>query len=206
MKNLVYSREAELRKIVGIYNLNDSNPYFLLDEKLFEFIYEHSKKPYYHNWEHILFVVIESTKNPLFNLLSHKDKLELIIAALFHDAGHFGNKEVRDIENINKAITLLKEYYNKEDADNKLKSIIEIIQSTENSYKIYPINSTSKKIIHDSDLLCTSYEDRLYFMKNLSLELKIEVNIKIVKEFLRNQTFYTKRGQDKQKELLEEVD
>lgn len=78
-------------------------------------------------------------------------------------------------------------------------------QSTENSYKIYPINSTSKEILHDSDLYCTSYEDRLYFMKNLSLEFKKEVNIKITKEFLRNQTFYTKRGQDKQKELLEEV-
>ena len=42
-------------------------------------------------------------------------------------------------------------------------------------------------------------------MKNLSLEFKKEVNIKTTKEFLRNQTFYTKRGQDKQKELLEEV-
>ena len=28
MKNLVYNRESELKKIVGIYNLNDSNPYF----------------------------------------------------------------------------------------------------------------------------------------------------------------------------------
>lgn len=154
MKNLVYNRESELKKIVRIYNLNDSNPYFSLDEKLFEFIYEHSKS----NWEHILFIVIESTKNPLFNLLSHKDKLELVIATLFHDIGHSGNKEVRNIENINKAITLLKEYYNKEDADNKLKSIIELIQSTENSYKIYPINSSSKKILHDSGLHCTSYE------------------------------------------------
>lgn len=46
-------------------------------------------------------------------------------------------------------------------------------------------------------------------MKSLETKLKPElgkeVNIKTTKEFLRHQTFYTKRGQDKQKELLEEV-
>lgn len=205
MKNLLYNREAKLREIINIYNLNQDNPYFPLDEKLFEFLYKNSNKPYYHNWEHILFVVIESVENPLFQTLSHKEKIQLVIASLFHDVGHYGDKTRPDIDNINKAIELLKLYYGKENEE-VLLPIIEIIQSTENSYNIFPIDNLQKQIIHDADLHCTSYEDRLYFMKNLSKEFDFPVNIQTTKEFLKTQKFYTPRGIKKQKELLEEIE
>ena len=151
----------------------------------------------YHNNKHIIDVFKNSMM--LFDIyrkeygLKHKDKIELGLAALFHDFDHSGGKLKKDSQNIELSIKALHDFidtlYEIEVNEN---NIIEIIKATEFPHKHMELNIL-QEIIRDADML-SSITDNWFeqmvslaseFKKNLTNFIPIEIN------FINSVEFYT---------------
>lgn len=109
----------------------------------------------YHNNKHILFVFQKCME--LFDIyrkeygLKSNDRINLGLAAIFHDFNHSGGK-LKDDENINMAIDGLKRYLTEENLMEKYEDIKSIIEVTEFPHKELELNIL-QKIIRDADTM-----------------------------------------------------
>jgi len=110
----------------------------------------------YHNNKHLLFVfeqsvfVLFSKYRKQYNLKS-TDKIELGLAAIFHDFNHSGGK-LKDSENIEIAISGLNNFLDENpDIEVNRENIINIIKATEYPHKDIEL-SILQKIIRDADM------------------------------------------------------
>jgi hypothetical protein len=111
----------------------------------------------YHNNRHCLFVFEKSTLI-LFDTLRKQynikstDKMELGLAALFHDFNHSGGKLI-DSENIKLAIAGLNDFLDKNpDINVDRNSIANIIEASEHPHKEMELNPL-QKILRDADMI-----------------------------------------------------
>jgi len=100
--------------------------------------------------------------------LTENDKLHLGLAALFHDFNHSGGK-LKDDENIELALTSLKEYLDFTNKSGLYNDIKHIIIATEFPHK--DINTDIlQKIIRDADTMGGITEDWISIVKSLAKE------------------------------------
>lgn len=107
----------------------------------------------YHNFRHISHVFMYSYFASVYykNDLSKREIRNILIAALFHDADHFG-KKVNDKLNIKNSIKFLNKYILDEDKK-YIDDIVSIISATEYPHKIKDSDlNLSQKIIMDADM------------------------------------------------------
>ncbi len=111
----------------------------------------------YHNNKHLLFV-FEQSVFVLFEKyrkqygLKSTDKIELGLAAIFHDFNHSGGK-LKDSENIEIAISGLNDFLDENpDIDVNRENIANIIRATEYPHKDMELNEL-QKIIMDADMI-----------------------------------------------------
>lgn len=117
---------------------------------VFKYVLENNKgfdNPY-HNNQHLLNVFNNVMNMASYYELPKNDKLELGLAALFHDFNHSGGK-LKDDENIEIAIKGLKDF---SEAQNDIDSIIDLISYTEFPHKEKP-TTIQQQILVDSDLI-----------------------------------------------------
>lgn len=116
----------------------------------FKYVLENNKgldNPY-HNNQHLLNVFNNVMNMASYYELPKNDKLELGLAALFHDFNHSGGK-LKDDENIEIAIKGLKDF---SEAQNDIDNIIDLISYTEFPHKEKP-TTIQQQILVDSDLI-----------------------------------------------------
>jgi hypothetical protein len=101
--------------------------------------------------------------------LTPNDKLNLGIAALFHDFNHSGGK-LKDDENIELALTALKEYLDDTNKSDLYNDVKKIIIATEFPHKDINLNLT-QKIIRDADTMGGISKDCMSVAKALAKEL-----------------------------------
>jgi hypothetical protein len=127
----------------------------------FKFIIENNKGAYnpYHSTFHLLDVFTTSMEiaKVSYPTLSETDKIELGIAALFHDFDHSGGEFKDDIDNIELALLgLVKFMINNSDTAKKYNintiNIMELIQITEFPHKKEVILPT-QMILRDADTI-----------------------------------------------------
>jgi len=112
--------------------------------------------------------------------LTENDKLHLGLAALFHDFNHSGGK-LKDDENIELALTSLKEYLDFTNKSGLYNDIKHIIIATEFPHK--DINTDIlQKIIRDADTMGGITEDWISIVKSLAKEYN-----KTLQEFIPTQ-------------------
>lgn len=181
-------------------------------EKSFNYIIENntaSKLPY-HNTRHLIkvFNTAINIANDFGDFLDNTNKVELGIAALFHDMNHSGG-ELVDQENIkiaNFEFLLFFDTLNKEEQKKiKPEHIMELIQ-----YTVYPqVKNPSfvlEQILIDSDLIqCYDIDWFLYAIKGLSEERGVNISQALQDQtnFINNIKFYTEYAQrihDKKKD------
>lgn len=126
----------------------------------------------YHNNKHMIDVFNNSMT--LFNEyadqfnLTENDKLNLGLAALFHDFNHSGGK-LKDIENIELALTALKEYLDSTNKSELYDDVKRIIIATE--FPHLDINTDIlQQIIRDADTMGGITEDYISIVKSLAKE------------------------------------
>ena len=150
-----------------------------------DYISKHNKtENAYHNNKHMIDVFNNSMT--LFDEyqeeyeLTENDKLNLGLAALFHDFNHSGGK-LKDIENIELALTALKEYLDSTNKPELYDDIKHIIIATEFPHK--DINTDIlQKIIRDADTMGGITEDYISIVKSLAKEYN-----KTLQEFIPTQ-------------------
>lgn len=109
----------------------------------------------YHNNKHILFVFQKSME--LFDIykkeygLKSNDRINLGLAAIFHDFNHSGGK-LKDNENIELSLKGLKEYLQEEDMMDRYEDITSIIEATEFPHKDTDLDIL-QMIIRDADTM-----------------------------------------------------
>jgi hypothetical protein len=138
----------------------------------------------YHNNKHMIDVFNNSMT--LFDEyqeeyeLTENDKLHLGLAALFHDFNHSGGK-LKDDENIELALTSLKEYLDSTNKSGLYNDIKHIIIATEFPHKdINP--DILQKIIRDADTMGGITDDWMSVVKSLAKEYN-----KTLQEFIPTQ-------------------
>jgi hypothetical protein len=191
-----------------------------LEEPIFKNAYnyvlennEGNKNPY-HNNKHMLDVFKNSMM--LFDIyrkeygFKYRDRIEIGLAALFHDFNHSGGK-LKDHENIDRAIVGLEYFLSNEyepgvDIDN----ITSIIEATEFPHK--NINLTNlQKIIRDADMLSSITDNWFEQMVALSSEFKKSLTnfIPIQINFVNSVEFYTpyckKVLTDRRERMIKEI-
>jgi hypothetical protein len=138
----------------------------------------------YHNNKHMIDVFNNSMT--LFDKyqkeyeLTENDKLYLGLAALFHDFNHSGGK-LKDDENIELALTALKEYLDATNNSNLYKAVKKIIIATEFPHKDIQLDFL-QKIIRDADTMGGITEDWISIVKSLAKEYN-----KTLQEFIPTQ-------------------
>jgi len=126
----------------------------------------------YHNNKHMIDVFNNSMT--LFDEyqeeyeLTEDDKLHLGLAALFHDFNHSGGK-LKDIENIELALTALKEYLDLTNKSDLYDDIKHIIIATEFPHLDIDLDIL-QKIIRDADTMGGISEDWISIVKSLAKE------------------------------------
>ena len=149
----------------------------------------------YHNNKHMIDVF--NNAMTLFDeyqkehKLTENDKLNLGLAALFHDFNHSGGK-LKDDENIEIALGELKKWLDATDNSNLYKAVKKIIIATEFPHK--DINTDIlQKIIRDADTMGGISEDWSNIVKSLAKEYNktLEEFIPIQIKFLDTVKFNT---------------
>lgn len=108
-------------------------------------------KPY-HNFGHLFYVLWRCHQACIYYKyeLSERERRNLLIAAMFHDADHTGRK-VPDIVNITRAVVSLKKHCSFEDKSHFL-DIADIIRESEYPYRIPSSQSRlTVQILRDAD-------------------------------------------------------
>ena len=138
----------------------------------------------YHNNKHMIDVFNNSMT--LFNEyvdqfnLTEDDKLHLGLAALFHDFNHSGGK-LKDDENIELALTALKEYLDSTNKSELYDDVKHIIIATEFPHLDIDLDIL-QKIIRDADTMGGITEDYISIVKSLAKEYN-----KTLQEFIPTQ-------------------
>jgi hypothetical protein len=112
--------------------------------------------------------------------LTENDKLHLGLAALFHDFNHSGGK-LKDYENIELALTALKEYLDSTNKSKLYNDIKHIIIATEFPHKDIQLDFL-QKIIRDADTMGGISKDWISIVKSLAKEYN-----KTLQEFIPTQ-------------------
>lgn len=150
----------------------------------------------YHNDKHMLFVfqmamqIFDKCKKE-YGLKSN-DRMELGLAAIFHDMNHSGGK-LKDSENIDIAIQGFNEYINEfPEIPVSPYKVIELIKSTEFPHKEFELNPL-QKIIRDADTMGGISDSWLNIITALSSEYgkTLEEFIPIQMGFLDKISFNT---------------
>lgn len=181
-----------IRNDAGVYS-GDLKFYFAV---LF-YLAQNNNHPY-HNLRHMLHVMWLCYQACIFygDRISHRDKRNLLIAALFHDFNHSG-KFGNDIENIERAIAALRLYILPEDRL-YFEQIEGLIRPTEYPYKIASEELTLLgKILRDADV---SQAFSVAWLQQILIGLAkewgktpIEV-LRMQEPFLSNLKFHTEWG------------
>jgi len=138
----------------------------------------------YHNNKHMIDVFNNSMT--LFDEykeeyeLTEDDKLNLGLAALFHDFNHSGGK-LKDIENIELALTALKEYLDSTNKSELYNDVKHIIIATEFPHLDIDLDIL-QQIIRDADTMGGITEDYISIVKSLAKEYN-----KTLQEFIPTQ-------------------
>lgn len=123
--------EKKSISLIQIFN-NDHKLYAGIDlwhyaKKLF---FAKNVKLGYHNFRHMMHVTYQVYDACVFMKVNTVTARYLLIAAMFHDYGHSGNRKKSDSWNIEKAVRAIKRHIH-EDDKKYLKEIIRLIRSTE---------------------------------------------------------------------------
>ena len=137
--------------------------------------------------------------------LNLNDKLHLGLAALFHDFNHSGGK-LKDSENIELALTTLKEYLDTTNRLNLYDDVKKIIIATEFPHKDIDLDIL-QKIIRDADTMGGISEDWISIVKSLAKEYNktLEEFIPTQIKFLDTVKFNTEYCNDLLKKKKEEI-
>lgn len=169
--------------------------------KAFDFIKTKDNGNPYHNYKHIKSVWGRVVKNPLFATLSSLQQEQLVLAAIFHDAGH-SHKNTEDT-NLSIAKDLfftwisnnpspLIGYYDEEDKE----VVLELIEAT-NNQRLKFIKEDSlylmRAILKDADITQTFQEDD-YWRNCLFEELGIVCSKERDIEFINSIYLFTPYG------------
>lgn len=156
----------------------------------------------YHNSQHCYTVAINTILAADYYHLQDKDRLELIIASIFHDWGHSGG-QLSDAENINIAVLAYTSSSSAYKAYLDHQSIIRIIRATQ--YPHIPVSELKEQIIQDADLLQYLHEDALEWIESFNHETGGHHTPKDVAVFLQSQHFNTKWGKIQAKKNVERL-
>lgn len=169
----------------------------------------------YHNFNHLLTVVryvydaCEFYTFPVTHNLNEKDKLEILMAALFHDVNHSGGKETDEV-NVYKAKKTFHYFVRTLNIDIDKDEVCKIIDATQYPYIIEPKNMSFKQqIIRDADLMQVfEYNWIQQNMMGLCSEMNITMDKMIPgqKNFLMNAQFNTSWGVKWKNQLWKDVE
>lgn len=179
---------------------------FNLPQNYIEYITKPENNPAahpYHNAHHCYTVAVNSILAADYYRLTDKNKLELIIASIFHDWNHSGGT-LTDQENIQQAV----DAYNKSVNIFRIKTldhqnIIKLIRATQ--YPHYPVFELTEQIIQDADLLQYMHNDYQEWIQAYNKEANINANEADTAEFITAQKFNTKWGQQKAQETIKRL-
>lgn len=176
---------------------------FPLPDNYIEYITKPENNPAqhsYHNAHHCHTVAVNTILAADYYKLADLDKLELIIAAIFHDWNHSGG-ELSETENIEQAII----GYNTSVNIFRIKNlnhhnIIKLIRATQ--YPRYPAFELKEQIIQDADLLQYLHNDRLTWIEAYNNEQHENKTPENVADFIASQKFNTQWGKEKAAETI----
>lgn len=174
----------------------------ILFSRAFKYILQFNKGGYnpYHSNFHLIdvFTTCMEIANT-YDTLTEKDRIELGLAALFHDFNHSGGKFSRDSDNITLAIVGLTEFieWNKHDVkDLGIDEFIieELINVTEYPHK-KDAETLKQRILRDSDMIqCYNRNWFLnvitgFLMKEIGMNIKDSIDTQI--KYIKNIRYYT---------------
>lgn len=163
--------------------------------RAFRYIVDHntSNDAPYHHLNHMLRVMAWCNEGCKFHNLTGKLRIELLVAALFHDFGHSQGEKL-DSENVKIAVSAVREWYQSNELNHSsinIERVVNIIQATEYPYVIPKEDLTLEQaIIRDSDLMIALDSD---WMGNMIIGLATEMKINNFKKMADGQhTFHSK--------------
>jgi hypothetical protein len=167
--------------------------------RAFKYIIDYNKGAYnpYHSTFHLLDVFTTSMEIAnTYDTLTEKDRLEIGLAALFHDFNHSGGKYKRDADNITLAIIGLTEFFSWNDMlvkDMGVDEFVveELINITEFPHQREP-ETIKQKIIRDSDMI--QCYNKNWFLNVITGFQQREIGLTI-QEGIQNQIKYLKNIQ-----------
>lgn len=193
--------------------------YYLKDQKIFscalKYIINNNVSAYnpYHSTFHLLDVFTKSIEiSDTYDELSEIDKIEIGLAALFHDFNHSGGK-LKDYENIELSLNgfhdfYLFNYYTFKELKINYDNIVELIKCTEFPHKSEPKN-LKEMIIRDSDLIqCYNKNWFLNVIMGFFInEMNIDINTAIENQikYINSVSYYTEHSKsihDSEKETM----
>lgn len=152
----------------------------------------------YHNYQHMISVALLCYDAANFySLTGHEVKL-LVLAALYHDLGHSGNKVTADIQNVSQSLVnadRVLRIVEPELSEADLRVISRLILVTENSGLVVA-GTLLEKVLSDADLLQSVELDGKLWLTGLNDELGIEVTATSTKAFIEGK-IKTKWGLEK---------
>ena len=148
--------------------------------------YENSFQSY-HNYQHMISVALICHDAAEYHVLSRRDTTMLVLAALYHDIGHSGKKELSDVLNVSRSLVKAERalrIIEPELDDEAINIIIKLILVTENTHMI-KADTRLERIIVDADILQNLELDGKIWLDGLQDELGVENDGNSTKAFLR---------------------
>lgn len=164
-----------------------------------KFLYSETQE--YHNFAHIISVTARVIQNSEYKELENKQKEILLMASLFHDAGH--NKNNTEDFNLKVAYTLfLNSTAAKLFSPTQREMIKHTIYSTDNQKLSEELEHFNKlgRILRDSDISQTLVDDE--WLEQLSKETNLFIGIPSTKAWLKSVVFSTKDGEKLKTDFL----
>jgi hypothetical protein len=148
--------------------------------------YENSFQSY-HNYQHLISVALICHDAAEYHKLTQRDTTLLMLAALYHDFGHSGKKELSDVLNVSRSIVKAEHalrVIEPELDDEAIGIILKLILVTENTHLVVA-GTRLERIIVDADILQNLEEDGKQWLAGLKDELDVEADGHTTKVFLR---------------------
>lgn len=166
-------------------------------KKAFKWIIENSNSNHlpYHNLNHLLTVLKYCDYIAMGEMVYYDNRMDLYLAALFHDVNHSGGK-LKDDKNIQNAKDAFCIFSINEKLSNKMyDKVLSLINCTQYPYHV-PFDDLTlhHKIIRDADMM-QAFEYNWIHQTTLGLASESDKTfqdfIKLQRAFLENVTFYT---------------
>lgn len=147
--------------------------------RAFRYLIEHntSNSAPYHSLHHMLRVTYYCNEGSLYHRLDSKSRINLLIAAMFHDFNHSQGKEKDDV-NVKIACNGAIKWFNSNPLNSTnvdIEKVVSIIKSTQYPYVISTENLTiEQSIIRDADLMPSLDID---WINNMIVGLKEEMKV-----------------------------